>query len=296
MRGLAHIIKSGFCTFEVVSPLEPDVLRRRIFASAAAHVANPAQTERVIEKLADELTRELGRTVLRADIKKGLYADLSENKLLTAFDEPAPESVIHRYNLAQVQGVFYRASRVVINAYRNDPGEYKLLFRYLKLFRLMAYVEGDADHGFTLTIDGPVSLFRPSTRYGLDLAKLIPALLHVTKWNLVADLELRDTYNNAVVNKRFTLDSESELVSHYPPGKEFDSMVRGIFRRLLGARENSLAIRARSRTRAASRQRDDSRLSPHARRRKIILAGNRRLLASRILTQEILAGATRGER
>lgn len=229
MRGLAHIIKSGFCTFEVVSPLEPDLLRRRVFADAAAHVANPAQTERVIERLADDLTHELGRTVLRADIRKGLYADLSENKLLTAFDEPAPESVVHRYNLAQVQGVFYRASRIIINAYRNDPGEYKLLFRYLKLFRLMAYVEGDADHGFTLTIDGPTSLFRPSTRYGLDLAKLIPALLHVTKWNLVADLELRDTYNNAVVNKRFTLDSESGLVSHYPPGKEFDSMVEESF-------------------------------------------------------------------
>jgi len=28
------------------------------------------------------------------------------------------------------------------------PGEYKLLFRYLKLFGLMAYIEGDADHGY----------------------------------------------------------------------------------------------------------------------------------------------------
>ena len=37
MRGLAHIIKSGFCTFEVVSPLEPDLLRRRVFAGAAGH-------------------------------------------------------------------------------------------------------------------------------------------------------------------------------------------------------------------------------------------------------------------
>ena len=46
----------------------------------------------------------------------------------------------------------------------------------------MAYIEGDADHGFTLTIDGPASLFTPSPRYGLALAKLLPALLHVTRW------------------------------------------------------------------------------------------------------------------
>jgi len=46
--------------------------------------------------------------------------------------------------------------------------EYKLLFRYLKLFQLMAYIEGDADHGFTITIDGPTSLFSPSTRWTCD--------------------------------------------------------------------------------------------------------------------------------
>jgi len=34
----------------------------------------------------------------------------------------------------------------------------------------MAYIEGDADHG-SLHIDGPTSLFSPSTRYGLAIAK-----------------------------------------------------------------------------------------------------------------------------
>ena len=96
---------------------------------------------------------------------------------------PRPEALLHRYNLSQVQGIFYKASQIKITAHRNDPGEYKLLFRYLKLFGLMSYIEGDADHGFTIAIDGPTSLFKPSTRYGLDIAKLIPALLHVTKWN-----------------------------------------------------------------------------------------------------------------
>ena len=91
----------------------------------------------------------------------------SLQQLLTSFDEPTPEALIERYNLSQAQGVLYRASHVVITAHRNDPGEYKLLFRYVKLFGLMAYIEGDADHGFTLTIDGPTSLFTPSTRYGL---------------------------------------------------------------------------------------------------------------------------------
>ena len=37
---------------------------------------------------------------------------------------------------------------MVMHLYRNDPGQYKLMFRYLKLFRLMTYIEGDADQGF----------------------------------------------------------------------------------------------------------------------------------------------------
>jgi uncharacterized protein len=49
-----------------------------------------------------------------------------------------------------------------LTAHRNDPGEYKLLFRYLTLFGLMAYIAGDADHGFSPTIDGPASRSRDS--------------------------------------------------------------------------------------------------------------------------------------
>jgi predicted nuclease of restriction endonuclease-like RecB superfamily len=191
-RGLAHILKSSFCTFEVVSPLEPKELRQRVFTLAAQAVPSHQASEATLETLSIALSKELNHEVLPQQIRVGLYADLQENRILTQFDDPAPEALIHRYNLSQVQGIFYRASQMALNAHRNVPGEYKLLFRYLKLFQLMTYVEGDADHGFTITIDGPTSLFKPSTRYGLAIAKLLPALLHVTKWSLTATLQSRD--------------------------------------------------------------------------------------------------------
>lgn len=228
-RGLAYILKSSFCTFEVVSPLEPQMLRERVFSLAAKSVSSRESTQVTLSKIADELTQELEREVLLEQVRNGLYADLSENKILTVFDAPTAPDVLNRYNLSQVQGVFYKASQLVLNAHRNVPGEYKLLFRYLKLFQLMAYIEGDADHGFTITIDGPTSLFNPSTRYGLAIAKLIPALLHVTKWSLSSILQTRDAYTNAWKTGRFTLNSECGLVSHYPPGKPYDSMLEASF-------------------------------------------------------------------
>ncbi|WP_026100010.1 DUF790 family protein [Fortiea contorta] len=228
-RGLAYILKSSFCTFEVVSPLEPPMLRERVFTLSAKSVPSRESTQQTLSQVADELTRELEREVLPAQVHTGLYADLAENKILTVFDAPTPQDLLNRYNLSQVQGVFYKASQLVLNAHRNVPGEYKLLFRYLKLFQLMAYIEGDADHGFTITIDGPTSLFNPSTRYGLAIAKMIPALLHVTKWSLAATLKNRDTYTNTWRTGRFTLNSECGLVSHYSPGKPYDSMLEASF-------------------------------------------------------------------
>jgi hypothetical protein len=227
-RGLAHLLKSE-CEFEVVSPLEPQHLRERVFALSAQSVPSPHQSFQVLDTLALQLGYELEREVLPEQIRAGLYADLAENRILTRFDVPTPEELLHRYNLSQVQGVFYRASQITLNAHRNVPGEYKLLFRYLKLFQLMAYIEGDADHGFTITIDGPTSLFSSSTRYGLAIAKLIPALLHVTRWSLSATLQTRDFYTNNWKTGRFTLNSDCGLVSHYPPGKPYDSMLEAAF-------------------------------------------------------------------
>ena len=228
-RGLAHLLKSGFCTFEVVSPLEPQELRQRVFALSAKSIPNQLASQRILNNLADQLSQELKREVIPEHIKTGLYADLQENRILTQFYPVIAEDLLHRYNLSQVQGVFYRASQITLNAHRNVPGEYKLLFRYLKLFQLMAYIEGDADHGFTIAIDGPTSLFKPSTRYGLAIAKLLPALLHVTKWSLQATLQTRDFYSKQEKIGKFSIDSNCGLISHYPRGKTYDSMIEESF-------------------------------------------------------------------
>lgn len=228
-RGLAHILRNSFSTFEIVSPLEPGELRDRMFALAATEVPTPDAAKRHLQTLAAELTQELDKAVEPLHIQQGLYADLKENRILTTFDAPAPEALLHRYNLSQVQGVFYKASHVRLNMHRNDPGEYKLMFKYLKLFRLMTYIEGEADQGFTITIDGPASLFKASTRYGVDIAKLLPAILHVTRWQLTAKLQWKNPYTQVAQEKSFSLTDDCDLVSHYPPGKPYDSMLEQAF-------------------------------------------------------------------
>lgn len=228
-RGLSHLLSTAYCTFEMLAPLEPPVLRQRVFAVAAGAIPSPQSTLATLEQVAVSVGRELNREIRAQQISDWLYADLPEHHVLTTFDQPTPETLLHRYNLSQAQGVFYRAREVIVNVHRNDPGEYKLMFRYLKLFGLMAYIEGDAEHGFTLTIDGPSSLFKPSTRYGLAIAKLLPALLHVKRWDLTANLVPRAGMTADPQPYRFRISSNCPLVSHYPAGKPFDSMLEQAF-------------------------------------------------------------------
>lgn len=238
-RGLAHLLANDFCTFETVAPLDPSELRQRVFALAAESTPSRSRRDAVLAHAADSLAMERGRLITPDELAAGLFADLPTRQVLTAFDPPAPDALVHRYNLAQAQGVFYRAHELTITAHRNAPARYKQLFRYMKLFGLMTLIEGDADHGFTLRVDGPASLFEPSTRYGLAMAKLLPALLHVTKWSLRASLKPRprdDESDSARVreddgraSETYALDAKCGLVSHYKPGQDFDSILEESF-------------------------------------------------------------------
>ncbi len=228
-RGLAHLLTNGFCEFETISPLDPPLLRERAFALSAKHVPSLTTTESLLSGLAATLSEELAKDIHITQVREGLYADLRENAILTSFDAPSAEALIHRYNLSQVQGILYRAKEIVITAHRNVPSEYKQLFRYLKLFGLMAYIEGDVDHGFSITIDGPASLFGSSSRYGTDIAKFLPALLNVSKWDMQANLIPRQLYDGTPAAASFSLNSECGLVSHYKKAKEYDSMIEEAF-------------------------------------------------------------------
>ena len=241
-RGLAHLLANDFCTFETVSPLDPAELRERVFLLGAESTPSRRRRDALLRHAADTLALARGRLVTPAELGDGLFADLPSRQILTTFDPPAPDALIHRFNLAQAQGVFYRAHELTITAHRNTPARYKQLFRYVKLFGLMTLIEGDAAHGFTLRVDGPASLFAPSTRYGLAMAKLLPALLHVTKWSLRASLRPRPREDDAVSSNHrvredaapgspdtFELDAACGLVSHYSPGQDFDSILEEAF-------------------------------------------------------------------
>ncbi len=226
-RGLAHLLYSECCEFSSVSLIEPSLARAEVFALAAKHRPTLATAAATLDIQATIFTQNLSRPVSRANLEQSLYADLREAQVI-ALTAPTPEWLLERYNLAQAQGILYRASELLVTAHRNNPGQYKLLFKYLKLFGLMHRINGDPDAGYTIMLDGPSSLFQPSTRYGIAFAKFLPALLHVSRWTLQSKIQVRH-YDGSRDQAEYTLDHTTSLKSHYSAGKMFDSLLEQSF-------------------------------------------------------------------
>ncbi len=226
-RALARLLLER-CEFQVSAAADPPALRQALF-DAAAHDWTRRDDAGSAEWRAALLER-VGSTqgLVAAQVEDALYADLEENQIVAAFDPPTPERLLHRYNVAQVQGLLLRADHVRIRAFWPTPQRIRQLLRYLKFFRLLFVIEMVTTPEKTwleLTVDGPLSVLEGATRYGLNLAQFFPALLlWEGSWLLSAEVRLRGRGAAEVLE----VEPHPGLRSHYPDqGQWVPEDVRG---------------------------------------------------------------------
>jgi uncharacterized protein len=187
---------------------DPYTVRTRIFELAAALPEPPAAEPGLLgAPTRDDVLSRVGAETGIEDPAALMYSDRQGAQLLEGFEEPSPEELIARYNVAQVQGVLYAARELVVDLGRGADA--RLVFHYVKLLGLIYALE-PTPGGYRLRLDGPLSIFGSTRKYGLRLAKFLPGLLLTSPWKLSATVEwkARDT--------TLELDSEtSGLESHY---------------------------------------------------------------------------------
>ena len=192
------------------SPTETDpyTLRTRLFELAAALPELPSHTGALLETETREdlLSRVTTETGVE-DPAALMYADRQGAQLLSSFEPPSPEALISRYNVAQIQGVLYSAKDLTVDL--GEEADARLVFHYVKLLGLIYSLE-QTSRGYRLHLDGPLSLFNSTRKYGLRLAKLLPGLLLPAPWKLHASVSWKG--REAILE----LDSETPgLTSHY---------------------------------------------------------------------------------
>jgi predicted nuclease of restriction endonuclease-like RecB superfamily len=150
---------------------------------------------------------ELG--VAPETVAAGLFADLKDENRLLKFEDLSAQRLIDRYNVALAQSVLLRSVLVRVEVRREKPSRYRQLFRRLKFHRLLYRVEGDMKEGYVFHLDGPLSLFSATNRYGLQMALFLPTLLHCQDFRL--DAELR--WGPRREPRSFHLESNDGLIS-----------------------------------------------------------------------------------
>jgi uncharacterized protein len=210
-RGLAKILEDR-AEFEVVADVPPETIREKVFTAAAEHrkalraagLRAPFRRQTVLDAVAQELNLEPEK------LAASLFADLKDENRLLSFDDMTAQRLIDRYNVGLAQAVLLRSVLVTAEVRHEKPARYRQLFRQLKFHRLLYRVEGTMADGYTFQIDGPLSLFSATNKYGLQMALFLPSLLSCADFRL--DAELR--WGPKREPRSFHLESNDGLVSH----------------------------------------------------------------------------------
>lgn len=188
--------------FESPDQIEPLALRTLVFSVASKMRAELSDDQR-FDRQAALITAaaELDLDIYKLD--DVLFCDLKGEQRLTRFDKLHPQRLLEEYKLGQEQAVLLRASELTVRVKCSSPSTYRYLFRQLKFRRLLFEINpisssGDAhphtpavlpEHAieeYEIKMSGPHNLFRASTKYGLQLALMLPALRVCDQWRLSA--------------------------------------------------------------------------------------------------------------
>jgi predicted nuclease of restriction endonuclease-like RecB superfamily len=203
-QGLAKLLEDR-CEFEVVAGHPPEQLRESVFRAAEiARAAGPFDRAAVLGAVAADLK------MTPEEVDGSLFADLKSEQRMAKFEPITPDRLLQRYNVALAQSVLLKAVGVEIDIRGEPPAQLRRLFRLIKFHRLVCDVASRGPNSYHLKLDGPLSLFTATQKYGLQLALFLPAVLSCCDWELQAELR----WGAERKPKVFHLSPADRLVSH----------------------------------------------------------------------------------
>ena len=215
VKGLNKLLLDR-CEFSVPASHDYQNIRKKIFAVSADLLKNSCSLSE------DDFRRQIfDFGDFKNDLPEiGIYSDLPENEKLISIKKIFPRELLERYNCSLVQSLLIYTSFIEIFIEEPEPAKMRKIFRYLKFFCLLAevcYENTNIDKTeqevlptkVKLKIDGPLSLFESTRKYGLRLAAFFPVICTLSKWRLEARIKVGEmTYG-------LKLDEKSNLKSYY---------------------------------------------------------------------------------
>ncbi len=213
IRGLVQILERR-CIIGMDSVIEPINARRMVFEECKGAVTDIKERKEDIDRVARKLSVEPNA------LEKALWADMEENLIIKEFQTITPEALLRQYNLSLTQTLLFKATGMEIQLEDN----YQKVFRKIKQLGLMYSIQDGK-----IYLDGAVSLFKMTERYGTALAKLLPTIMRCSRWRLKASILKKTMQGKRIYD--FTLDNTRQIFSIEPDSnlETFDSAIEKEF-------------------------------------------------------------------
>ena len=188
IRGLAQILERR-CEIDTDSVIDPIAARRMVFEASWGFITGEDERKKVLEKVA-------GKLAIEPDgLEQALWADHEGNLVIKEFQAMAQEDLLRQYNLSLAQTLLFRATGMEIQIEDN----YQPVFRKIKQLGLIYSVRDG-----TISLEGPLSLFKLTEKYGSAFAKLLPVIMASAGWSVRASISRKTFQGKRIYD--FTLD------------------------------------------------------------------------------------------
>ncbi|MDQ3836913.1 MAG: DUF790 family protein, partial [Thermoproteota archaeon] len=206
----------GGNSISAVPIIDPPRIRRTIFEESSKR--GFALTEMERREIAGSVAAKL-QLHSHEDVLKIMWSDLDDNLILDHFDALSPEDLVGWYNLSLMQTLLFNCTK--LDFYISGGLNWKRVLRTVKRLGLMYYLQQPQekqDDRIICSLEGPLSLFKLTDRYGTLLAKLLPTIIfssdkkretvngnvdewHLDAWIVRKTMDGRKIYEFKISNK-----------------------------------------------------------------------------------------------
>jgi predicted nuclease of restriction endonuclease-like RecB superfamily len=155
--------------------IDPPRIRKAVFEESSKRGFALTEFERreIADSVASKLHLSSHDVVLKA-----LWSDLDDNLILDYFDTIDPEALVGWYNLSLMQTLLFNCTK--LEFYISGGSNWKRVLRSVKRLGLMYHLQQpqqQQENRIICSLEGPLSLFKLTDRYGTLLAKLLPSII-----------------------------------------------------------------------------------------------------------------------
>jgi len=190
----------------------PMFIRQKLFEESSKQglALSVLQRKDIIQQIATQMH------ISSDDVENIMWSDKDENLVLTQFDVINPKDLILWYNLSLFQTLLFKCTR--LEFYVKGGIFWKQVLRNVKRYGLMYNLEyysnsnSDDDDSIKCVLEGPLSLFKMTDRYGTSMAKLLPSIVGTPTWKINGSIVKKHDDGQKIYSFELSNDDTQEFL------------------------------------------------------------------------------------